>query len=421
MAPQVSDELSPGSTKINGSTPRPGISTGEVLGLHEAASLAGGHMLDALSRLKSVNPRLAEVVTEDGFGSNLTNSTISYREWAMLALAVLISIGDTTDQLDMYLGAALKNGATETEILDLINFTSLYVGAPRAVNAMRRMTGHLDASRGYSIPAYEERVVRLGDHDTIVRDSRGDGVPFLLIHCLGMDSRMWRDVFPQLAAKGRVISYDMRGHGYARAAPLTQSLEHLADDARLLLETLGIQQADVFGQSYGGAVAQYMAVGYQERVRSLGLITTAGKAWPEGLWAARGTRAQQHGMQSLMVESLIRWFTPETIALNGWAVRYARKCVESARVEDWAAAWRAMDGLDCLHRLHELKMPVLVVAGTQDPSTTPAMMKEVANACRDAVYKELNPGTHFMGMEQPNELCMEILLFRERVDKDHGA
>ena len=117
-------------------------------------------------------------------------------------------------------------------------------------------------------------------------------------------------------------------------------------------------------------------------------------------------------MQSVVAESIIRWFTPETIALDTWAVRCARTCVEKARVEDWAAAWRAMAGLDCMQRASDFRGRVLVVCGKQDLSTGPKIMRRTAEAWR-AEYRELDPGTHMMALEQPQELVRELLAFRE--------
>ena len=92
-------------------------------------------------------------------------------------------------------------------------------------------------------------------------DSRGHGdpgkvVPMLLIHALDMDHRFWRSVFPKLAARGRVVAYDIRGHGRARGAPLTTDLDQLAGDIAWLLDQLEAPLVDVYGVSYGGAIAQ---------------------------------------------------------------------------------------------------------------------------------------------------------------------
>lgn len=397
----------------------------EEIGYHEAFRFGGDHLANNVARVVEQNPGLGRGIL-DGFGVTMANTALSYREWALLSIATLTAMGDTSDQLNVYVEGAARHGATREEILAVFNHAHAFVGAPRAVNALRSTWPFLSSLQpdcGNPPLAYTESIIRLGDHDTLVRDSRGSssgsgsGVPIVLIHALSMDSRMWREVVPRLAATGtRVIAYDLRGHGHARGAPLTRSLDHLCADLELLLDTLGIEMADIYGASYGGAVAQYFALDYPHRTRSLAVLATAAKAPPVLL--TRATRAEEDGMDSLVAESVIRWFLPETIARDTWCVRYARACVRRARVEDWAAAWRAMAKLDCLHRLRELKVPVLVLSGRQDLSSTPTLMREIADACvnADCQFQEVDPGTHMMVMEMPEPVADKLVAFRQKVD-----
>jgi len=77
-----------------------------AIGRHKAGSLAGPLMLDTLAKLAEIAPRLDRHLVEAGFSSMLGGSAIGYREWAMLALATLIAIGDAGDQIEVYLSAA---------------------------------------------------------------------------------------------------------------------------------------------------------------------------------------------------------------------------------------------------------------------------------------------------------------------------
>ena len=128
-----------------------GPSIKRVLGLHEAEMLAGPLLTNNLKKLERVNLALGRSLIDNGFGSG-SNKSIGYREWAMLVIAVLIAMGDTTDQLQVYLNAALKHGATEIEIIDLTTLVSGFTGAPRAVNGIRRLGETLFAARTYNLP-----------------------------------------------------------------------------------------------------------------------------------------------------------------------------------------------------------------------------------------------------------------------------
>ncbi|KIW74283.1 hypothetical protein Z517_12223 [Fonsecaea pedrosoi CBS 271.37] len=386
----------------------------------------------------------------------VSTSSLNYRECALLGLMAQIAheapvssptssssnlaLADTTTTtLEDFVATALHYGATESEIHNVVFQSSFSVGAARAVAVRARVEGVLKSLRG-RLHHLEKEVLVGADqgttHKTVVRDSdpqNTQAVPIVLIHALALDRRMWDAVFASLAASKagdgsggqlRVISYDLRGHGYAAHAPSAQSLTQLAADLQSLLDKLRIPKADVYGQSYGGAVAQYFALNYPQSTRSVGLITTAGEGQPS--WVTRATRAEEAGSVSpLLPETMIRWFTPEAIARNEWGVRYARSCVERISVKDWGDAWRCMSGLDTLDRLESggIKCPVLLVCGVQDLSTGPKWMTRLKEACEKGgctlvVYKEVDPGVHMMALEQGEALTKEILEFRQRVDSE---
>lgn len=367
----------------------------------------------ALEHLGNQNPQLARFILDDGVGEVMGNTVLGYRDWAMLTLAVLVAIGDASDQLDVYVQAALRHGATEDEVFDVVNLACGYIGAPRAVNAARKLADRLSANRG-SLPFRGETIVDVGDHETMVLDTGGEGVPMLLIHVLGLDHRFWRAIIPALAQHGRVIAYDLRGHGRARGATLTTSLEQLAEDAQNILDECGVKVADVYGSSYGGAIAQHLALAHPDRVRSLALLGTAARSPREPI-EARAAAAEAQGMDAQVAPSLTRWFLPETIAEDHWAVRYARACVRRAQVAEWAAAWRAMSKLDVLDRLRELDRPTLVLSGAQDLSTPPETMRPIAETLPHAQFVSINPGSHLMALEQPGAVAEALIGFRIRV------
>ncbi len=339
----------------------------------------------------------------------------------MQVLSVPLAIGDAGDQSDVYLKAAVQHGATEQEILDVVNLAYTYAGAPRAVTAARRMAPYLAESRSKFPPGTTETLVALDDHRTMVWDSHGEGVagksvPMLLMHALDMDHSFWRAVFPALAAQGRTIAYDIRGHGHARGAPLITSSDQLVNDVRCLLDRLEVPVADVYGASYGGAVAQWAALGLPGRVRSLGLIATGTYA-PEKELAARATDAEQHGMEAQVAKSLIRWFLPETIAQDLWMVRYARNCVRRSRPEEWAAAWRNMATLDVRAQAATLDMPVFFLSGKQDLSATPELMLDSSKAYKNMEFYSVDPGTHMLVMEQPEAAAAALVHLRDKVER----
>jgi len=112
----------------------------------------------------------------------------------------------------------------------------------------------------------------------------GTGAPVLLIHGSGPGVSAWanwRLLLPVLAQTRRVIAPDMRGFGFTErpANPADSSAYSMAawvQQAVDLLDALKIEQADLVGNSFGGALALALAISHPKRVRRLVLMGSVG-------------------------------------------------------------------------------------------------------------------------------------------------
>jgi len=106
----------------------------------------------------------------------------------------------------------------------------------------------------------------------IAYDEAGGGPPILLIHGFASNGRVnWRDtgwVKTLVAAERRVISMDNRGHGASQKLydPALYSAAEMAEDARRLLDYLGLGKADVMGYSMGARIAAFLSIHHPARV-----------------------------------------------------------------------------------------------------------------------------------------------------------
>jgi 3-oxoadipate enol-lactonase len=335
------------------------------------------------------------------------------QETSLVDLAVSLRKKKDFDakKIENNITAAVQAGATDDEI------QSVYDSAVRAGLKDKKskrlgvISKTLQDLRGHYLP--ETLKVNVGDHDTLLRDTHGEGVPMVLLHALTMDASMWREIYPILSQHGRVIMYDIRGFGAAENAPKTTSIDQLADDLAIVLDRLQIAQADVYGTSYGGAIAQVFTLKYPQRARSIAVLGTPPQGFP--ILYERASAAEQFGMEHLVPSTIRRWLLEDSIASNGWEVRYARTCVRRVKVSSWANAWRAMAEFNVTNQMNQLKSPALVVGGAQDVSAPPALVKQVAELAPKGQYVELNPGSHMMVMEQAEEVAKTLARFREQV------
>ncbi len=92
--------------------------------------------------------------------------------------------------------------------------------------------------------------------------------PILLIHASLYRSEDWENIFPRLATRYRVVSYDQRGHGRSERAP-SYELRAFADDALRVLREVVKAPAVVIGHSLGAITALVAAAEAPELVRAL--------------------------------------------------------------------------------------------------------------------------------------------------------
>lgn len=149
------------------------------------------------------------------------------------------------------------------------------------------------------------RSIIAGGYQTNVHE-HGKGFPLMLIHGSGPGVTAWanwRLVMPELAKQRRVIAPDMLGFGYSeRPANPDYQRDVWVEHAIGVLDALGIEQADLVGNSFGGGIALALAIRYPQRVRRLVLMGSVGVSFPitDGLDRVWGYEPSFQTMRSLM-------------------------------------------------------------------------------------------------------------------------
>ncbi|MGB4065348.1 MAG: alpha/beta hydrolase [Azonexus sp.] len=134
----------------------------------------------------------------------------------------------------------------------------------------------------------------------------GSGAPVLLIHGSGPGVTAWanwRLVLPELGKTCRAIAPDMVGFGYTeRPVGIEYSTDGWVDHAIGLLDALGIEQTDLIGNSFGGAIALALAIRHPQRVRKLVLMGSVGVPFTitKGLDAVWGYEPSLAAMRGLL-------------------------------------------------------------------------------------------------------------------------
>ncbi|MGP3925979.1 alpha/beta fold hydrolase [Streptomyces sp. 8N616] len=113
------------------------------------------------------------------------------------------------------------------------------------------------------------------DGTRIAYQARGNGAPLVLLAGQANSHHWWDTVRDDFHGSRRTITLDYRGTGDSDKPDEPYSTKLFAQDVIAVLDDLGVDRADVYGTSMGGRVAQWLAVHYPHRVRSLVLGCTS--------------------------------------------------------------------------------------------------------------------------------------------------
>jgi len=231
-----------------------------------------------------------------------------------------------------------------------------------------------------------------------------EGAPWLVLsHSLACSVRMWDPQIAALKDRYRILSYDTRGHGGSEAPKGAYTLELLADDLKALIDHVGAKNPHYCGLSMGGMIGQTFALKYPGVFRTLMLADTTSRypaeAWP--LWQERIKIAEEKGMAPLVEPTLQRWFTEPFRKSNPAPVAAIGKLIASTPVAGYVGCCHAIPKINLTARLKEIKCPVLVICGEQDPGTPPAMAREIHDNAPGSKLVMIPQAAHLSNLEQP--------------------
>ena len=231
----------------------------------------------------------------------------------------------------------------------------------------------------------------------------GSGERLLFISGTGGDLRNKPNVFDSpLAAEFELLSYDQRGLGQSEKPDQPYTMADYADDAAALLNELGWSRVPVMGVSFGGMVAQELALRHPGLVSHLVLACTSAGG-------AGGASYPLHELETLpdderlvrqlelsdtrrdaqwRAENPERWQTLLSMAAAG---ARADRDLDGARRQLQARA-----GHDSYQRLPQLQMPVLLAGGEFDGIAPPANMKALAEQVSQAELRFFAGGHLFL-------------------------
>lgn len=239
----------------------------------------------------------------------------------------------------------------------------------------------------------------------------GSGPRLLKIWGTGGDLRRPVTEFDRrLAENFMVLSFDQRGMGRSGKPVRDYSMADYADDAAGLMTALDWEDAAVLGYSFGGMVAQELALRHAARVSRLVLMSTSAGG-------AGGISYPMHELAELEDEARVKRFLELADNRRTPQWQEAHATLWQNLVSDGLAALRQGDddpasrsgaarqmaarrGHDTWERLPGLRMPVSVFAGRHDAIAPSEVQRRLAARIPGASYRDFDGG-HLFFVQDP--------------------
>jgi pimeloyl-ACP methyl ester carboxylesterase len=244
----------------------------------------------------------------------------------------------------------------------------------------------------------------------------GSGPPLILIHGIGASRHSWDGLIQYLKSDFRCVSYDLRGHGRSPLPAPPYTLDDLVEDLEALRRELHIDKAHFAGHSLGGMIGPAYARRYPERVRSLGLYSTAAFRTADDSAKVRGVVAAMRakGIPPVLATLKERWFTPEFAARSPAVIERRMQQVIDTDKDVFLSVFDIYAATEMAGWIGEIRHPSLVLTGENDGGCNPRLNAQIAAAMPNAKLVVLAGLRHAILLEAPQIVAPPVLDFLRR-------
>jgi len=244
--------------------------------------------------------------------------------------------------------------------------------------------------------------------------------PLLFLHGVGGGHHAWEHQVPYFGGLGYPShAWDQPGYGHS-ALVEPYDLEHVSAALARLIESLGGEPVVLVGHSMGGLIAQETYVRYPQLVKAMALCFTSpafaggNSDFTKQFIAARIDPLDQGKTMADIAKALMPTMRGAVSDPAGLAL--AEQIMSGIPPDTYRRAVRLLTTFDRRKELADIKVPTLLIAGSDDKTAPPAMMEKMAGKIPGSEYVLLDGCGHLGPLDQPEAFNDALLFFL----KSHG-
>jgi len=254
-------------------------------------------------------------------------------------------------------------------------------------------------------------------HYTATFREWGEGPPLVVIPGLAGGIDLLTPLARSLSCHYRVIAYQLRGEEDCFALRRRFGMADLVEDLAEFIEWMGLEQPDVLGLSFGGAIGIQYASRFPYRLRSLSVQGVGARLEKSLLRLIAGMVLKDYPLptDNAFVNQFFQMFLgrgPKPREVMEFVTKNCWQTDQSVMTHRFQMV-RKIDLRPCLK---SIRTPVLVMSGQRDVFISNQSLLELCEGINDVQFVRLPEGGHLAFLVQPQRVVQEMTRFTHRFD-----
>ncbi len=238
-------------------------------------------------------------------------------------------------------------------------------------------------------------------------------IPVVFIHGVGLDHQMWDQQVDYLS-EFSILTYDLLGHGKTPFHKDKLNLKDFSNQLLELLDHLKIEKINLVGFSLGSLIALDFSSHFQNKVEKLILIGTTYKRSDQERSLVLDRYNQAKLNKPISRQALKRWFSDKYLEENPETYDFFMNILNKVPDDhkNFLKAYELFaNHYDDFEAIKKIDRKTLVMTGSEDNGSTPAMSKELVKDLVNSTYIEIKNGKHLCSIECVDDVNMNIKKF----------